>query len=90
MTTITFDTHKFVRKLKTAGFDETQAEAVADAFSEAQGEAELATKADITNLRRDIDDVRRDMREMEQRMIIKMGSMMVVAIGIVAALVKLL
>ncbi len=90
MTTITFDTHKFVRKLKTAGFDEAQAEAVADAFSEAQGEAELATKADITNLRRDIDDVRRDMREMEQRMIIKMGSMMVVAIAVIAALVKLL
>jgi len=88
MTTITFDTHKFIRKLKTAGFDE--AEAVADAFSEAQGEAELATKADITSLRRDIDDVRRDMREMEQRMIIKMGSMMVVAIAVIAALVKLL
>ncbi len=39
MATITFDTHEVVRKLRTAGFDEGQAEAVADAFSEAQGEA---------------------------------------------------
>jgi hypothetical protein len=55
MSTITFDTHKFVRKLRTAGFEETQAEAVADAFSEAQGEAELASKHDIDDLRRDMD-----------------------------------
>ena len=90
MATITFDTHKFVRKLRTAGFDEGQAEAVADAFSEAQGEAELATKADIVSLHRDIDDVRRDMREMEQRLIINLGGLIAFAIGIVAVLVKLL
>ena len=90
MTTITFDTHKFVRKLRTAGFDEGQAEAVAEAFSEAQSEAELATRADIVGVRRDIDDVRRDMREMEQRLIIKLGGLIAFAIGIVAVLVKLL
>lgn len=55
MSTITFDTHKFVRKLRTAGFEEAQAEAVSDAFSEAQGESDLATKRDIDDLRRDID-----------------------------------
>lgn len=55
MAAITFDTHKFVRKLRTAGFEESQAEAVADAFSEAQGESDLATKRDIGDLRRDIE-----------------------------------
>ncbi len=55
MTAITFDTHKFIRKLRTAGFEEAQAEAVADAFKEAQSESELATKRDIIDLRRDID-----------------------------------
>jgi hypothetical protein len=55
MAAITFDTHKFVRKLRTAGFEEAQAEAVADAFSEAQGESDLVTKRDISELRRDID-----------------------------------
>lgn len=83
MTTITFDTHKFVRTLKDAGVTEAQAEAFSEAFKEAQGEADLATK-------RDIDDVRRDMREMEQRLIIKLGALVAFAIGIVAVLVKLL
>jgi hypothetical protein len=83
MTTITFDTHKFVRTLKEAGVPESQAEAISEAFKEAQGEADLATK-------RDIDDVRRDMREMEQRLIIKLGALVAFAIGIVAVLVKLL
>lgn len=55
MAAITFDTHKFIRKLRTAGFEEAQAEAVADAFSDAQGESDLATKRDISDLRRDID-----------------------------------
>jgi hypothetical protein len=68
MTTITFDTHKFIRTLKDASVPESQAE------------AELATK-------RDIDDVR---REMEQRLIIKLGALVAFAIGIVAVLVKLL
>ena len=77
------DTYKFIRTLKDAGVPESQAEAFSEAFKEAQGEAELATK-------RDIDDVRRDMIQLEQRLTIKLGSMMVVAIGIVAVLVKLI
>jgi hypothetical protein len=83
MTTTTFDTHKFIRTLTNAGISEIEAEAFSSAFKEGLGESELATK-------RDIEDLRRDMREMEQRLIIKLGSMMVVAIGIVAVLVKLL
>ncbi len=55
MSAITFDTHKFVRKLEEAGFDPRQAEAVADAFREAQGEAELATKRDIERLEAKLD-----------------------------------
>ena len=83
MATITFDTHKFIRKLKDSGIPESQAEAIADAFKDAQSEAELATK-------RDIDDLRRDMREMEQRLTVKLGGMMVAAVAVVATLVKLL
>ncbi len=94
MTTITFDTHKFVRTLKDAGIPESQAEAFSEAFKDAQGEAELATQRDINDVRRDIDDLRRDMDsrfiQMEQRLIIKLGALMAFSIGIVAALVKLL
>jgi hypothetical protein len=55
MSAITFDTHKFIRKLEEAGFDPKQAEAVADAFKEAQGEAEIATKRDIERLEAKLD-----------------------------------
>jgi hypothetical protein len=54
VTTTTFDTHKFVRRLKEAGLPEMQAEALTDALRDAQGEADLATKQDITELKRDI------------------------------------
>ncbi len=43
----TFDTHKFIRKLETAGLPTPQAEAISDAFKEAQGEADLVTKKDL-------------------------------------------
>lgn len=59
MLTITFDTHKFIRRLR-----------------EANSEAEIATKTDL--------------RELEYRLIIKLGTMIVVAIGVVVTLVKLL
>ena len=55
---------------------------------------DLVTKEDLLSvkneLHRDIEDVRRDMREMEQRLIIKLGALIALSIGIVAALVKLL
>ena len=43
-----------------------------------------------TELRAEIASVRNEMRALEQRMTIKLGSMMVVAIAIVTTLVKLL
>jgi len=75
MNTIAFDTHRFVKILEDAGFDERQAEAVAEAVSNAHIEAELATKSDL--------------RELEYRLIIKLGAMMAASITIVAVLVKL-
>ena len=57
MTTITFDTLKFVEKLKSAGIAEehakAEAEALVTAFSEAM-DAQLATKADINRLEREL------------------------------------
>lgn len=47
MATVTFDTDKFVRRLKESGFDEKQAEAVADAFRDAQTETDPLTKKDM-------------------------------------------
>ncbi|HIJ85125.1 MAG: hypothetical protein HW380_1282 [Magnetococcales bacterium] len=49
MATITFDTHDAIRRLKAAGFDELQAEAISSTFKDAVDThlAELATKADL-------------------------------------------
>lgn len=47
MASITFDTHKFIRRLREAGVSESQAEAMAEALRDAQGEAELVTKQDM-------------------------------------------
>ena len=72
---ITFDTHAFVKELTAAGMPEAQAEILARSQARLINE-ELATK--------------RDLKELELRLTIRLGSMMVIAIGVVAALVKLL
>ncbi|CAK0771771.1 DUF1640 domain-containing protein [uncultured Gammaproteobacteria bacterium] len=61
MTTITFDTLKFVHRLRDAGIPEPQAEAIAEAFKDASGEADLATKADVADVRRDIAEAKVDL-----------------------------
>ncbi len=78
MTTTTFDTLAYAKRLREAGVPEPQAEAQAAALADAlrQSAGELATKADL--------------RELELRLTIKLGAMLVVAIGAVATLVKLL
>jgi hypothetical protein len=52
MPATTFDTLKFVKALKTAGFDDVQAEVLSEALKEAQDFrlADLATKSDLREL----------------------------------------
>jgi hypothetical protein len=47
MTSVTFDTLKFVEKLKASGMPDAEAKAIAEAFREAQSDAELVTKKDL-------------------------------------------
>ncbi|PIX96279.1 MAG: hypothetical protein CO126_11750 [Hydrogenophilales bacterium CG_4_9_14_3_um_filter_63_34] len=47
MSTITFDTHKFIRTLRDAGFEERQAEAMSSAFRDAITDSALVTKIDL-------------------------------------------
>jgi hypothetical protein len=74
MSTITFDTDKLVEDLKSSGIPHEQARAIVRGIVEAQ--TALATKRDLIDL--------------ENRLIIKMGALMTIAIGIVAVLVRLL
>ena len=86
MASIPFDTHAFVKELTAAGMPEAQAEVLAKSQANLIDE-KLATKQDLRELEARL---RRDMKELELRLTIRLGSMMVVAIGVVAALVKLL
>ncbi len=100
MAAITFDTLKFANKLKSAGVlpehAEAEAEALADIFE--VNLKEVATKEDIKHLEERIDskfiqlEERIDSKfiQLEQRMTIKLGALMVIAVGAVATLVKLL
>lgn len=91
---------KFANTLKDAGVPPAQAEAEAVALSEVLevNLKELVTKDD---LHREIESLRREMMtgfaqvdsrfiQLEQRLIIKLGGLIALSIGIVAALVKLL
>ena len=90
MATMTFDTHAFVKELTQAGMPEEQAEVLARSQAMLIDE-KLATKQDLKELEMRLT---RDMKERELRLkhdlTVRLGSMMVVAIGVVAALVKLL
>ena len=54
MTTITFDTLELVEKLKNAGFEQSQAEAVVRVIAEAQDD--LVTKRDLKEAFRDFNE----------------------------------
>ena len=86
MGTLAFDTHAFVKDLTRAGMPEEQAEVLARSQATLIDE-KLATKQDLKELETRLC---RDMKELELRLTLRLGSMMVVAIGVVAALVKLL
>lgn len=79
MAIMAFDTHAYIKKLTSVGFTEEQAEVQATAISE------LITDHMVTK-----GDLERGLKELEYRLTIRLGSMLVVAIGIVATLVKVL
>ena len=84
-----FNAIKYIGELREAGVPEKQAEVHLRILHEVI-ESNLATKRDIEELRselkRDIEEVKRDIKELEQRMIIKLGALIVVTIGIIVAL----
>lgn len=47
MSTVTFDTLKFVKTLEASGIDAKQAEAIAAAYRDASNDQELVTKKDL-------------------------------------------
>lgn len=86
VTTIAFDTLAYANKLKQAGVPGRQAEVQAEAMAELV-EERLATKRDLSALE---ERIANRMNELEYRLTVRLGSMLVVAVSILAALVKLL
>ena len=72
---VIFDTLVYARRLKGAGVSDEQAEVQAEALA-----------AVVT----DVVATKQDLRELEYRLTIRLGTMMTVAVGAMAALVKLL
>ena len=70
---IIFDTLLFSKKLREAGFTQQQAEVQAEAIAQLI-EDQIATK--------------RDLREMENRIILKVGAMIAASIAVTSTLVK--
>lgn len=96
MTAVTFDTLKYAAALKAAGVPDDHAKAQAEALADAlrQASQDLATKADIAELRMamklDIAELEARIQAMLNRQLQVMLGVMVALTAIYAAIVKLL
>lgn len=83
MASLIFDTHKFIRRLKDSGIEEKQAEAIVEAFQEAQGEMQPVTRDHFdSKLKAEIETAKSD--------IIKwVAGLLIAQAALVAALLKL-
>ena len=79
MTAVPFDTLRLAQRLREkAGFTAEHAEAAAEAFAEVIGATEFITKADLTVA----------LRDLEQRLTVRFGGMLVVAVGVILAALR--
>ncbi len=95
MSTITFDTLEYAKKLKRVGFTEEQAEAQAEAQKEMLAEvldATLASKDDIHHLKNDINNLRTgvkdDINRLEKQIIVLKWMTVVMIAGVISLVMK--
>ena len=90
MASIAFDTHRVVKDLQDAGFDETQAEAVVKALGETI-DRDVVRPEDLKDFatKQDIADLRTEMAALELRLTIRLTSAMIAVVGIAVAILKL-
>jgi len=97
MSALLFDTHKAVKDLQEAGFDESQAEAVVGTVGTALL-GNVATKQDVLDASRasksDTEklgsDLRSEIQAMEMRIMLRMGGLTVAGVGLIIALDQIL
>lgn len=84
MTAITFDTHKFIRRLESGGFTQEQAEAVTDALKAVQEEQRPVTQ-EYLDFR-----LKTELAELKFDIIKWITGALIAQAAVIAALVKLL
>ncbi len=91
MATLTMDTHRIVKRLRDAGFTDTQAETVTDILAETRATdlADVATKADIAMLRTEM-ATKADLAAVGTKIIKWLVPLMLGQTGLIVALIKLL
>ena len=90
MVSMTFDTHRVVKDLQEAGFDEAQAEAVVNALGNAidrdvvkpEDLKDFATKDDIAKLYTEL-------KALELRLTVRLTGVIIAAAGLTVAILKL-
>jgi len=91
MATLTFDTMKLVDALEKVQIPREQARAIVDVVRDSHEAADVATKGDIALIRKDMDLVRKDMEALENRLLLKLGGMLIAGFAtVIAILVRLL
>jgi len=114
MGAVAFNTYDFVKSLEDAGMDEKHAAAISAGILRAHEVADLATKADLREVKSEIREelaqlrtdlqavkqalnkadllagIKADLREFELRMTIKFGSMLIIFVGVLTAVIKFL
>ncbi len=90
MATLTFDTHKIVKDLQDAGFDEPQAEAVVKALGETV-DRDVVKPEDLKDFatKQDIAELRTEMKALELRMTVRLTGAMIAVVGLAVAILKL-
>ncbi|UMR98453.1 CCDC90 family protein [Escherichia coli] len=96
MARVFFDTLKFVEKLEAAGVPAAQARAISDAVRDSHESMDVATKRDLDDLKKTLSsdmellrkELRSDMELLRKDLTIKIRSMFVVAVGVLAAIIK--
>jgi hypothetical protein len=78
MSAVPFDTLKLAERLEAGGFTPEQARTAASALAEAASGAELVTKTYLDDR----------LTVLEQRLTIRLGGMLVIAVGVVLAAIR--
>jgi len=84
MSSITFDTLDATRRLRDAGFDEKQAEAVVRVLSDSQERLVTREHFDFK-----METLGKDIQTLERRLTIKLGAFIAAATGVIIAVLRL-